>query len=165
MNKETKTTPAEVGDNPEKMALDTSRRQFLKAGIGATVAAAALSTAGCSGASSSNDNSWRVRKNVTSISAAERDELVQSILHLKTIQSPFEPSFSYYDQFVHFHQQVILRSRLVLGYSVAHQSPAFLPWHRKILLLFENAVRTHVNSDFALPYWDWTDASSLDIVF
>ncbi len=166
MKEEAKTTPAETDCCSEKTELRTSRRDFLKVGLGVTVAAAAgtLST-GCLPDDSNNDDGWRVRRNVVSMSAAERDELVQSILYLKSIQSPFEPSLSYYDQFVHFHQLGVNRGRLKLGYSIAHQCPAFLPWHRKLVLLFENAVRAHVNPDFALPYWDWTEDSSLDTVF
>ena len=84
---------------------------------------------------------------------------------LKDMQSPFDPSLSYYDQFVKFHQLSVLTGRLDLGYSIAHQSPSFLPWHRKLLMLFEDAVRALVRPDFALPYWDWTDDSSLDVIF
>ncbi|MDA9476873.1 hypothetical protein XI03_20760 [Bradyrhizobium sp. CCBAU 65884] len=38
-----------------------------------------------------------------------------------------------------------------------HGNWYFLPWHRAYLLMYERAVRQLTgNSDFALPYWDWT---------
>jgi tyrosinase len=66
---------------------------------------------------------------------------------------------------VNFHRIAVRRARLELGYSVAHQCPAFLPWHRKFLLLFEDAIRALAFPDFALPYWDWTDQAALDVMF
>jgi hypothetical protein len=44
----------------------------------------------------------------------------------------------------------------------AHKGPGFFPWHRQYLLLFEE-VLAHValtqfgQTDFSLPYWDWTN--------
>ncbi len=142
----------------------TSRREFLKAGLGAT--AATCATAACGdrilGQSSGPP---RVRENVKNIGDQRRAELLDAFFLLKELRSPFEPSLSYYDQFVRFHQTSVIESRLSLGYSISHQTPSFLPWHRKLLLLFENVVRTHIREDFALPYWDWTDSSSLDVIF
>jgi tyrosinase len=38
-----------------------------------------------------------------------------------------------------------------------HGNWFFLPWHRAYILSYEQAVRKLTgNSDFALPYWDWT---------
>lgn len=93
MEEEAKTTPAETDGRSEKTELRTSRRDFLKVGLGVTAAAAAgtLST-GCLPDDSNADDGWRVRRNVVNISAAERDELVQSILYLKSIQSPLDCS-------------------------------------------------------------------------
>ncbi len=142
----------------------TTRREFLRTGLGGT--AAACVTAACGDrVLGQNDGPLRVRENVKNISAARRDELLDAFLLLKELRSPFEPSLSYYDQFVRFHQDSVLTARLNYGYSISHQCPTFLPWHRKILMLFENAVRTHIREDFALPYWDWTDSSSLDVIF
>ena len=145
-----------------------SRRQFLKTGLVATAAAATATTWSYSCGSDINNNNngaLRVRPNVTTISSDLREELVDAIHFLKNLQSPFETSLCFYDQLVHFHQLSVVNARLSFGYSVSHQCPAFLPWHRKVLMLFENAVRVHIREDFALPYWDWTDESSLDVVF
>ena len=38
----------------------------------------------------------------------------------------------------------------------AHRGPAFLPWHRQFLRLFEQDLqRISGNADLAIPYWDW----------
>ena len=42
------------------------------------------------------------------------------------------------------------------GVNGAHGGPAFLPWHREYLLRFENELR-EIDSQVAIPYWDWTD--------
>jgi len=42
------------------------------------------------------------------------------------------------------------------GRNAAHSGPAFLPWHRLMLLLLEaNLARVLGDPSFALPYWDW----------
>ena len=42
------------------------------------------------------------------------------------------------------------------GFAVAHMNPAFLSWHRKLLILYEDALSEVSGKDIALPYWDWT---------
>jgi tyrosinase len=38
-----------------------------------------------------------------------------------------------------------------------HGNWYFLPWHRAYLLMYENFIRVITkNTDFALPYWDWS---------
>ena len=40
----------------------------------------------------------------------------------------------------------------------AHNGPAFFPWHRILLLKFENDLqKISNNTDITIPYWDWTD--------
>jgi tyrosinase len=44
--------------------------------------------------------------------------------------------------------------------NAAHQGPAFLPWHRKLLLEFEAAFQATMEPSakpLGLPYYDWTD--------
>lgn len=42
------------------------------------------------------------------------------------------------------------------GRNAAHRGSAFLPWHRFMLLLFEQHLqRVLEDRDFGLPYWDW----------
>ncbi|KNE58367.1 hypothetical protein AMAG_03950 [Allomyces macrogynus ATCC 38327] len=41
--------------------------------------------------------------------------------------------------------------------SVAHSSPAFLPWHRAYMRILERLMQKFLRDDaFAVPYWDWT---------
>ncbi len=40
--------------------------------------------------------------------------------------------------------------------NAAHRGPAFLPWHRFMLLLLERSLqRVLRDRNFGLPYWDW----------
>ncbi|MGH8902560.1 MAG: tyrosinase family protein [Egibacteraceae bacterium] len=42
------------------------------------------------------------------------------------------------------------------GRNAAHRGSIFLPWHRFMLLLFEEHMRRVLeNPSFGLPYWDW----------
>ena len=47
-----------------------------------------------------------------------------------------------------------------------HGNWYFLPWHRAYLLMYERVVRELTGqSDFALPYWDWTEDRQLPAAF
>jgi tyrosinase len=42
------------------------------------------------------------------------------------------------------------------GRNAAHRGPAFLPWHRWMLILLEFQLQRVLNDEnFGLPYWDW----------
>lgn len=146
-----------------------SRRSFLKTSLGAAAGLAGLS--GCSGAGTSSfaqpptPAQPLVRQNINNLTAEQRNDFVAAILALKRTPSPFDPSVSYYDQFVLWHMLTVRKTRLELGYGIAHDCPAFLTWHRKLLLLYEQAIRGLGLPSFALPYWDWTDAASQDVLF
>lgn len=44
--------------------------------------------------------------------------------------------------------------------------PSFLPWHRELLRLFENALRkVSGHPNMTIPYWDWTDPNATATVF
>ncbi len=102
-----------------------------------------------------------VRKDVKDLTPQEKADFVNAILKLKATPSPYNPKFSYYDQFVWWHRQAFL---CTIG--AAHMSSAFLPWHREFLLLFENALRqVSGNPNITIPYWDWTDPNSTAAVF
>ncbi|KAI9297859.1 Di-copper centre-containing protein, partial [Neoconidiobolus thromboides FSU 785] len=63
-----------------------------------------------------------------------------------------------YDTFSQIHYSNNLHS---------HGVPAFLPWHREFLYLFEKELQK-VNPSIILPYWDWSlDSQSpeLSIIF
>jgi hypothetical protein len=72
---------------------------------------------------------------------------------------------SRYDDFVWAHHQVMmLGPNGSSGPNFAHRGPAFGPWHRQLLKLFEEELRGAIgHPDLCLPYWDWTkDQSAAD---
>jgi tyrosinase len=98
---------------------------------------------------------------VKDLTPQEKADFVNAILKLKQVRSPYNPRFSYYDQFVWWHRQSFL-----CPIMAAHMSPAFLPWHREFLLLFEKALQdVSGNPNITVPYWDWTDPNSTAAVF
>jgi len=48
------------------------------------------------------------------------------------------------------------------GRNAAHSGPAFLPWHRWMLILLENHFQRVLNDpNFGLPYWNWATDGDL----
>lgn len=103
-----------------------------------------------------------IRRNVYSLDAAERTQLIDAFMGVK--QS------GVYDELVRLHQRAMsvatpwnsevpdTRTR-----NAAHRGPAFLPWHREYLLRLERAMQDIVPG-IMLPYWDWaTDAALPDL--
>lgn len=46
--------------------------------------------------------------------------------------------------------------------NAAHRGPIFAPWHRVMLMVFEqNLQRALGDSNFGLPYWDWAENGDL----
>ncbi|HEY8583914.1 MAG TPA: tyrosinase family protein, partial [Capillimicrobium sp.] len=78
---------------------------------------------------------------------------------LKRIPSPYDPSLPWYDQFVAWHDEAFD------GNPSAHESAAFLPWHRQFLAMLEGALQTASGKPIALPYWDWSSPASTAAVF
>ncbi|MET9207117.1 tyrosinase family protein [Streptomyces bacillaris] len=87
-----------------------------------------------------------VRKNQASMTAAEKRAFVDAVLELKRTGR--------YDAFVTTHNAFIM-SDTDNGDRVGHRSPSFLPWHRRFLIQFEQALQ-EIDPAVALPYWDWT---------
>ncbi|MFI6470949.1 tyrosinase family protein [Streptomyces sp. NPDC050516] len=87
-----------------------------------------------------------VRKNQAHLTAAEKRRLVDALLQLKRNGK--------YDAFVTTHNAFIM-SDTDTGDRVGHRSPSFLPWHRRFLIEFEQALQS-VDSSVTVPYWDWT---------
>ncbi|MBR9920709.1 MAG: tyrosinase family protein [Bacteroidetes bacterium] len=106
----------------------------------------------------------RIRKDAKDLTQQEKADFVEAVLALKSTPSPYSDSLSYYDQFVKFHQMAV-EKKLCTDLGVAHANPAFPPWHRKLLILFEDALREVSGKDVRLPYWDWTNQASTDAVF
>ena len=103
----------------------------------------------------------RVRPSVTSLTQDQKDRFVRAVLLLKATPSPWDSRFSWYDNFVWWH-----RKAFACEVDQAHMRPAFLPWHRQYLFMFENALR-EVSGDntVAIPYWDWTDPAARKAIF
>lgn len=87
-----------------------------------------------------------VRKNQATLSADEKRRFVNALLELKRSGR--------YDTFVTTHNAFIM-SDTDNGDRVGHRSPSFLPWHRRFLIEFEQALQS-VDPTVNLPYWDWT---------
>jgi tyrosinase len=127
----------------------------------------AIALAACTTADPLQPGTTRIRKNVKSLTSEEKADFVNAVKKLKTVQSPYDPAINYYDQFVKWHY-LAFRCKPnnfdVHGYP-AHMGPAFLPWHRVYLRVFEEALRDVSGKDITVPYWDWTDAASTSAVF
>ncbi|MET9957380.1 tyrosinase family protein [Streptomyces sp. NPDC006339] len=87
-----------------------------------------------------------VRKNQAALTTDEKRRFVAALLELKRTGR--------YDTFVTTHNAFIMGDTDT-GDRVGHRSPSFLPWHRRFLIEFEQALQS-VDATVALPYWDWT---------
>jgi tyrosinase len=102
----------------------------------------------------------RLRKSITELSQQEKSDYVSAVLKLKTTVSPYNSSFTYYDQFVYWHLQAFKCDN-----GAAHMGPAFLPWHRQFLLLYERALNEVLpGNNITVPYWDFTDPASESVL-
>ena len=137
----------------------TTRRQLLggAAGLGGATLLAAGARRAVSAqdehatpvASPGADGELRVRKNASSLTADEKLNFVDAVLGLKKKPSPWVDGLSVYDTFVLWH-----RDAFGCAVMAAHMGPAFFPWHRQFVLLFEEQLRL-IEPTVTLPYWDW----------
>lgn len=86
------------------------------------------------------------RKNQATLTADEKRRFVAAVLELKRSGR--------YDAFVTTHNGFIMADT-DNGERTGHRSPSFLPWHRRFLLDFEQALQS-VDASVTLPYWDWS---------
>ncbi|MFJ9814585.1 tyrosinase family protein [Streptomyces sp. NPDC101151] len=86
------------------------------------------------------------RKNVSKLTRTERRRFVDALLEVKRRGE--------YDEFVRTHIAYNTPDG-ESGLRTAHMAPSFLPWHRKLLLELERALR-RVDESVTVPYWDWT---------
>ncbi|KAK9681150.1 hypothetical protein K7432_015733 [Basidiobolus ranarum] len=83
------------------------------------------------------------RKEIRELSTASRFRFIRAINQLKRNGE--------YDRITRSHNE---------EYPYFHRTALFFPWHRLYIRRFEQALQ-RINSDIALPYWDWTkDADS-----
>lgn len=97
------------------------------------------------------------RKNQRALASAERSRFVAALKRMKTDRT--------YDQYVQWHVDAMGMGPQSVNY--AHQGPAFLPWHREFILLFEQDMQKADRAlggdgSLTLPYWDWTAEQGAD---
>ncbi|HWV35973.1 MAG TPA: tyrosinase family protein [Thermomicrobiales bacterium] len=97
-----------------------------------------------------------VRRNAKSLSAAEKKAFTDAVLAIKAAPSPWDADYSIYDQFVVWH-----RDAFACDLMAAHMGPAFFPWHRMFLKLFEEQLQA-IDPSVTVPYWDWTVDDTVD---
>lgn len=99
----------------------------------------------------------RIRRNVKHLSSGEKTKFVNAVLALKTKPSVLHPgdsNLNRYDDYAEVHMNAMMAS---VGW--AHRRPAFFPWHRVMLLAFEDDL-VAVDPSVTIPYWDWPDSAS-----
>jgi len=120
------------------------------------------------------------RKSVKALTDAERKAYVNAVLALKKSPSRMTPpTRSRYDDYVLVHiltmrpvsvtdpKKPVDNTNITIGDMRtdlwAHQSPAFVPWHREFLRQFELDLQLVAkDNSIAIPYWDWTVNSAKD---
>jgi hypothetical protein len=89
-----------------------------------------------------------IRRDVATISQAERDLLLDALLKLDTTKF-YPDGVSFWDK-----QEDIHKNAHFNGVDV-HSGPAFIPWHRVLVNRLEELLR-EVHPELSLHYWDWT---------
>jgi tyrosinase len=90
----------------------------------------------------------RVRKNAENLTPAERDRFLNALKKLKDRKT------NGYDVYVQIHALTSPTNEL----SEAHGGPAFLPWHRALLLRLERDLQA-IDPSVILPYWNFEQAA------
>lgn len=119
-----------------------------------------------------------IRRNIAN-NAAARDAYVQGVQLLKQELTgittaalgisarPGQGSqqLSTWDLFVYWHVRAMNEATPAGSTrNAAHSGPAFLPWHRWMLLLLEfQFQRVLGDANFGLPYWDWAADGELPV--
>lgn len=109
-----------------------------------------------------------VRKNAKFLTPAEREDFVRACVLLKAeIVNPGAPAaeqYSRWDELTGLHR-MIQNAFSPLGFNInfghgGSGSYSFLSWHRYFLLHLERLLQDKVPG-VMLPYWDWTDPTSI----
>ncbi|MSQ15190.1 MAG: tyrosinase family protein [Dehalococcoidia bacterium] len=116
-----------------------------------------------------------IRRNIINSQQA-RDQYIRGITLLKReFIGPTTAQFgipgpalrvSTYDLFVVWHHFAMYTytPRTQMDRNAAHRGPAFLPWHRFMLILLERHLQRVLNDqNFGLPYWDWAADGDLPL--
>ena len=89
-----------------------------------------------------------VRRNVATISDAERSRFIAALVMLDTAKV-YPDGVTYWDK-----QEEIHKNAHAAGQDV-HAGPAFVPWHRELCNRLEGLLR-EADPSLSLHYWDWT---------
>lgn len=111
------------------------------------------------------------RKNVKHLDSTERENFVRACVLMKAdIVNPLAPvndQYDRWDEFVAIHQMI--QSGLAPGNTPVNfghggnpgtGAYSFLSWHREFLFRLEQQLQSYVPG-VMIPYWDWTDPSSV----
>ena len=91
-----------------------------------------------------------IRRNIATVSPAERQRLRDAILALHQRHYPGSRTDSPTG-----HVSEWFKQDEIHAHSHVHGCPAFLPWHREMVNRFEALIR-EVDPQLSLHYWDWT---------
>lgn len=98
----------------------------------------------------------RIRKDARTLTAGERDRLLQAIAHVRF-------DLGTYETFVDVHQQAAMGKELAPPHywpDQSHRKAGFLAWHRAFLLQFEREIQKDF-PDVALAYWRIPEPSNV----
>lgn len=138
---------------------DMTRRRALATMAGAAVGAGLASQAAAQSPVATPvtaPDGLAVRHDAKTLTSDERTAYVDAILALKVKPSPWVDGLSVYDTFVDWH-----RDAFSCGVNAAHMGPAFLPWHRVFLNLFQEQI-SEIDPSVVLPYWNWAVDNTTD---
>ncbi|MCF6363503.1 MAG: tyrosinase family protein [Gammaproteobacteria bacterium] len=109
-----------------------------------------------------------IRKNAKYLTESEREDFVRACVMMKAdIVNPgasADDQYSHWDEYVAIHRMIQnANSPSVNNVNFGHGGNgafSFLSWHRYYLFQFELQLQSYV-PNVMLPYWDWTDPSSI----
>ena len=109
-----------------------------------------------------------IRKNAKFLSSTERENFVKACVLMKAdivnTGDPAASQYSKWDQLVAIHRMIQNANAPSTSFvNFGHGgsgSYSFLSWHRYFLYQFELQLQSYVPG-VMLPYWDWTDPSSI----
>jgi tyrosinase len=92
----------------------------------------------------------RIRKNVNSLTPAERDRYLEALREV-------HQTYNFYNSFLNSHSQVGA-GFLPVAHRQAHNGSGFLPWHRAFVLHIERLLQAS-DPSVAVPYWHFDQSS------
>ncbi|HEY1247970.1 MAG TPA: tyrosinase family protein [Nitrososphaera sp.] len=92
-----------------------------------------------------------IRRNIATVCKEERELFIDAVKQLNQIY--FSPGGSRTD-FPAGHVSYWFKMDEIHQSSHVHGCPAFLPWHRQMIKMFEDLLRK-VHPELSLHYWDW----------